>query len=134
MVVSMAPADGYAVALDLCPLDTAAPLGIALIVPSKRTLLMMADGAGIASVVMPDETWREIDAWIAEGNARLPKQPPPLTFDRRRVPGRAVVRRPRAAIRGDSDSGRISRRTDTPDGESSRPADRPPVGRGISAP
>ena len=78
MVVSMAPAAGYAVALDLCPLDTAAPLGIALIVPSKRTLLMMADGAGIASVAMPDETWREIDAWIAEGNARLPKQPPPL--------------------------------------------------------
>ena len=78
MVVSVTPAAGYVFALDLRKLETAAPVGIALIVPSARKLLMMVDGAGIASVPMPDETWREIDAWIAESNARLPKQPPPL--------------------------------------------------------
>ena len=77
--MTTALATTYALALEIRQLDTGAVLGVALVVPSGRHLSFLSDSAGIAtSASLPDETWREIDAWAAEGNAGLPAQPAPL--------------------------------------------------------
>jgi hypothetical protein len=70
----------HALAVDIRRLNTGAVLGAALVVPSERYLSFLADGAGIATPPrLSAETWREIDAWATDGNARLPAKPAPMT-------------------------------------------------------
>jgi hypothetical protein len=69
-----------AYAFDLRQLETGAKLGVGLVVPSHRHLTMLAEGA--ESAVVPQlspEVWSEIEAWAADGDARLPARPAPMT-------------------------------------------------------
>lgn len=69
----------YAYAVDIRRIDTGVALGVALVVPSSRYLSVLAEGAGMASAPeLSDDTWREIAAWAADGNARLPAKPAPM--------------------------------------------------------
>ena len=74
-----AVADTYAFALDIRQLDTGAVLGVALVIPSGRHVSFLIEGARIATTSLPDEMWRQIDAWVTDGNARLPARPAPLS-------------------------------------------------------
>ena len=75
----MTIAAAYAYALDIRTLDTGALKGVALVVPSERRIHVMVDGVGVPAVSnVSEEMWRDIDAWVADGNARLPKRPAPL--------------------------------------------------------
>jgi hypothetical protein len=70
----------YAYAVDIRRFDTGAVQGVALVAPSGRYLSLLAAGAGIATTPgLPDDIWCEIDAWAAEGNARLPAKPAPMS-------------------------------------------------------
>jgi hypothetical protein len=70
----------YALAVEIRHLDSGAVLGVALVVPSDRYLSFLSEGAGIATTPnLSDETWREIDAWAADGDARLPAKPAPMS-------------------------------------------------------
>ena len=70
----------HALAVDIRQLNTGAALGVALVVPSERYVSFLADGASIATTPnLSAETWREIDAWATEGDARLPAKPAPMT-------------------------------------------------------
>jgi hypothetical protein len=70
----------HALAVDIRQLNTGAALGVALVVPSERYVSFLADGASIATTPnLSAETWREIDAWAADGGARLPAKPAPMT-------------------------------------------------------
>ena len=70
----------YAIAVDVRHTDTGALIGVAVVVPSVRYLAILAADAG--SVVEPTltaELWREIEAWAADGDARLPAKPAPMS-------------------------------------------------------
>ena len=70
----------YAYAVDIRTLDTGALRGVALVAPSGRYVSVLAADASIAtSPGLPDDIWREIDAWAADGNARLPARPAPMS-------------------------------------------------------
>jgi hypothetical protein len=70
----------YAYAVDIRSRDTVAVQGVALVVPSGRHASLLAAGASIATnLELPDDIWREIDAWAADGNARLPARPAPMS-------------------------------------------------------
>jgi hypothetical protein len=70
----------YALAVEIRHLDTGAVLGVALVVPSDRYLSFLAEGEASATTPdLSDETWREIDAWAADGDARLPARPAPMS-------------------------------------------------------
>jgi hypothetical protein len=70
----------HAVAIDIRHLDTGALLGVALVFPTDRLVSVLAEGAGIARTpALSLETWREIDIWAADGNARLPAKPAPMS-------------------------------------------------------
>jgi hypothetical protein len=69
-----------ALAVDIRERDTGVVLGVALVVPSERYVSFLADGARIAtSHKLSAETWREIEAWAADGDAGLPARPAPLS-------------------------------------------------------
>lgn len=69
-----------AYAFDLRRLETGGKLGVGLVVPSHRHLTMLADGAESAVVArLSPEVWSEIEAWAADGDARLPARPAPMS-------------------------------------------------------
>ena len=69
-----------AYALDLRGIETGVPVGVALVVPTSRYLSTLAAGAGLVTThELSDDIWREIDAWAADGNARLPARPAPMS-------------------------------------------------------
>ena len=54
--------------------------GVALIVPTERFLAFLAEGARFAATpTLSGETWREIEAWGASGDAGLPAMPAPMS-------------------------------------------------------
>ncbi len=72
-------ADTYAYAVDIRRLDTGALRAVALAFPSVRHVAVFAEGAVLTTPALTDEIWREIDAWVADGNARLPAKPAPMS-------------------------------------------------------
>ena len=78
--MTQTPARTFAYAFDLRQLRTGAVLGVGLVAPSRRYLSFLT--VGDAAAVTPDlspETWRDLDAWEADGNARLPRRPAPMS-------------------------------------------------------
>jgi hypothetical protein len=74
------PAVTHALAVDIRQLNTRIVLGVALVVPSERYVSFLAEGADIATTrKLSAETWREIDAWATDADARLPAKPAPMT-------------------------------------------------------
>ena len=70
----------HAFALDVRHSGTGALLGVALVVPSKRYVSVLADGARRAvEPKLTAEVWREIDAWVDAGNSGLPARPAPMS-------------------------------------------------------
>jgi hypothetical protein len=73
-------ATSRALALDIRRVDTAALVGIALVVPSERLVSFLGAGAREVTIpVLSAETWRGIDAWADETETRLPFRPAPMT-------------------------------------------------------
>ncbi len=69
----------YAIAVDVRHTDTGALIGVAVVVPSVRYLATLAEDAGSAvEPTLTAELWREIEAWAADGDARLPAKPAPM--------------------------------------------------------
>jgi hypothetical protein len=65
-----------AYAFDVRQRNTLALVGVGLVVPSHRYLAFVTERDQLA--VTPEltaETWSALDAWVAEGNARLPERP-----------------------------------------------------------
>jgi hypothetical protein len=70
----------HAFAVDIRHLDTGTLLGVALVIPEDRVASVLAEGAGIARTpALSTETWGEIHRWAADGNARLPLRPAPMS-------------------------------------------------------
>jgi hypothetical protein len=70
----------YAIAVDVRHTDTGALIGVAVVVPSVRYLATLAEDAGSAvEPTLTAELWREIEAWAADGDARLPAKPAPMS-------------------------------------------------------
>ena len=70
----------YAYAVAIRRLDTGTVQGVALVVPSGRYLSWLANDAHITTASrLSEEIWREIDEWVADGNARLPARPAPMS-------------------------------------------------------
>ena len=75
-----AVATSRALALDIRRADTATLVGIALVVPSERLVSFLGAGAREVTIpVLSAKTWRGIDAWADETDARLPFRPAPMT-------------------------------------------------------
>ena len=74
------PATRYAYAVDIRRIETGVSLGVALVVPASRYLSILAVEAGLVTThELSDDIWREIEAWAADGNARLPAKPAPMS-------------------------------------------------------
>jgi hypothetical protein len=70
----------YALAVEIRHVDTGTVLGVALVVPSDRHLAFLAEGAAVVTISnLSDNLWREISAWAADGDARLPAKPAPMS-------------------------------------------------------
>lgn len=68
-----------ALGVDIRHVDTNALLAVALLVPAYRYMAVIADGSPhVEQRTLADEAWDEIDAWVAAGDAALPKRPAPL--------------------------------------------------------
>ena len=88
-----------AIAVDLRESATGALRGVALLVPSEQyASVMIIGGSGAQPRPLADRLWRDIETWIATGDAGLPSRPAPLgreiaevLFDGR--PGSMVAQR-----------------------------------------
>jgi hypothetical protein len=69
----------YAYAIDIREDDNGTRRGVGLLVPSAR-YAALSSSASQQTVARPlsTDTWRAIDAWIAESNAHLPAKPAAL--------------------------------------------------------
>jgi hypothetical protein len=70
----------FAYAIDIREDGTGARRGVGLLVPSARyAATASGDGQHTVARTLSDDAWRDIDAWIAESNAALPKRPAALS-------------------------------------------------------